>query len=313
MNVIISNQQDNIINNLDIEVIKSLQGEYDVDEIISNFSNFFFARMIIDVTALKDYENIVTYQKLSIGLSTDKIILLIPSQSVVSNNDFLSKLISMGFYNFTTNADGIHYLLDNPNTYKDVAHIHQIDTTPEPSVLTDSSIRKKVILGIKNLTDGAGATTLTYMLYKELSAERDINVIAFEVNKHDFMYFNDDNLKSVSNNELASVLLKNQQQDVILVDINDGDVGICTDVLYLIEPSIIKLNKLMKKNRNFVNNIKDKKVVLNKCVLTKGDVKEFEREVGTKIFYYVPPVDDRTRQESIIGLLSTLGIISKIK
>ena len=312
MNVIISNQQDSIVNSLDIEVIKSLQGESDVEEIVNNFANFFFARMIIDVTALKDYENIITYQKLSIGLSTDKIILLIPSQSIVSNNDFLSKLISMGFYNFTTNADGIKYLLDNPNSYKDVAHIHQIDTTPEQAItLGDSSIRNRIILGIKNVTEGAGATTLTYMLYKEMSLERDVKVSAFEVNKRDFMYFNDDNLKSISSNELASTLLKNQQQDVILLDINDGDINVCTDVLYLIEPSIIKLNKLMRKNRNLINSIRGKKIILNKCVLTKSDVKEFEREIGSKIFYYIPPVDDRVRQEAVIGLLSSLGIIVK--
>ena len=152
MNIIISNQQDNIINSLDIEVIKSLQGEYDADEIVSNFENFFFARMIIDVTALKDYEDPITYQKLSIGLPTDKIILLIPSQSVASSNTFLSKLISMGYYNFTTNADGVNYLLEHPNSYKDVAHIHQIDTTPEVvGSIGDSAIRKRVVLGIKNL------------------------------------------------------------------------------------------------------------------------------------------------------------------
>ena len=113
MNVIISNQQDNILSGLNIEVIKSIQGEFDVNDIVASFSNFFFSRMILDVTALLDYTNIVTYQKLSIGLPTDKIILLLPSQTVVSSNEFLSKLISMGYYNFTTNLEGLVYLIDH--------------------------------------------------------------------------------------------------------------------------------------------------------------------------------------------------------
>ena len=33
----------------------------------------------------------------------------------------------MGIYNFTRNKDGINYLLQHPNTYRDVAHIHQLD------------------------------------------------------------------------------------------------------------------------------------------------------------------------------------------
>ena len=61
MNVIIFNQQDEIISNLNIEIIKSIQGEYDVEDIVSSFSSFFFARMIIDVTALKNYNDISVY------------------------------------------------------------------------------------------------------------------------------------------------------------------------------------------------------------------------------------------------------------
>ena len=46
MNVIIYNQQDNIIDGLNIEVMKSIKGEFKVDEIINTFSNYFFSRMI---------------------------------------------------------------------------------------------------------------------------------------------------------------------------------------------------------------------------------------------------------------------------
>ena len=51
MNVIISNKFRDALSSLDIEVIKSLDGEFSVEEIIGTFKNFFFQKMILDVTA----------------------------------------------------------------------------------------------------------------------------------------------------------------------------------------------------------------------------------------------------------------------
>ncbi len=332
MNVIISNQQANILGGLNIEVIKSIQGEYNVDDIINGFSNFFFSRMIIDVTALKDYENILTYQKLSIGLPVDKIILLIPSQTQVATNNFLSQLISMGFYNFTTNSDGIKYLLQNPNSYKDVAHLHQLNMPPPPVMqqqVVDTNNNQNnnqsveannapvaggsFVLGIKNVTPNAGATTLTYMMYNELVKHQRINTLAVEVGKKDFQYFNDPNMISTTKQELAGVLMRNQSYNIILVDLNDTETDVCTDIIYLIEPSILKMNKLMKTNRLYFNKIRDQKIILNKCVLSKSDIREFEKELGSRLFYVLPPMDDRTRQENVIRLLEGMGLISRKK
>ena len=77
MNVIVSNKYQAMLQNLDIDVIKSLQGEFDVEELVSNFKNFFFQRMILDITALKNYKDIKTLQKLSVSLDMDKVILLL--------------------------------------------------------------------------------------------------------------------------------------------------------------------------------------------------------------------------------------------
>ena len=62
MNVIISNLNSNKFVNLDIDVIKSITGEFTVDEIVQSFSNFFFNRMILDVTAIKDYANVNNFE-----------------------------------------------------------------------------------------------------------------------------------------------------------------------------------------------------------------------------------------------------------
>ena len=58
MNVVVVNQQENIISSLNIEIIKSMRGVFTTDELIGTFANFFFARMIIDVTALQNFEDV---------------------------------------------------------------------------------------------------------------------------------------------------------------------------------------------------------------------------------------------------------------
>ena len=77
MNVIIANKYRDALAGLDIEVIKKLEGEFTVDEIIETFKNFFFQKMILDITALKDYKNIKTLQQLSLSLDMDRVILLL--------------------------------------------------------------------------------------------------------------------------------------------------------------------------------------------------------------------------------------------
>ncbi len=67
MNVIVSNKNQALLENLGIDVIKEMNGEFEADEIIATFQNFFYQRMILDITAIKDYKNIENLQKLSIS------------------------------------------------------------------------------------------------------------------------------------------------------------------------------------------------------------------------------------------------------
>ena len=172
MNVLITNQQESILASLEIEIIKTLRGEYPVDEIIGQFSNFFFGKMILDVTAIKGYKDIVNYQKLSIGLPVDKIILFLPNEPETTNPMFISKIISMGFYNFAKSYDEVVYLIDHPNTYKDVAHMHQIESVIQAAPVVVGGVQAPTqavasapiqaapmsrIIGFKNVTQNAGA------------------------------------------------------------------------------------------------------------------------------------------------------------
>jgi len=186
MNVIISNKNKAMLENLGIEVMKEMEGEFSVDEIISTFQNLFYQRMLLDITAIKNYRDITNLQKLSISLDMSKVILILDSTDTTTNPTFLSQLISMGIYNFTSDINGIQYLYNTPNSYKDVAQyqslgINTVQTTQptgqqmnmQPIVQTvyvDRYMGPKTarIIGFKNLTIGAGATTLTYLMKKKL-------------------------------------------------------------------------------------------------------------------------------------------------
>ena len=186
----------------------------------------------------------------------------------------MSKLISIGIYNFTTNLEGIMYLYNSPNTYRDVAHLHIIDipaATPavNPEVQTNTvyedryvevapPIKTNRVIGIKNVTKQTGATTLTYMMKKML--QKAYSVVAIEVEKSDFRFFNDRELLSATNSGIGNLVNKNKEKDIILLDINNSEnaIGLCDEIIYLIEPSMVKLNRLMIVNPQILSNIKGK-------------------------------------------------------
>lgn len=310
MNVIIANEAKSMLSTLDIDVIKSVDGVHTADEIVEMFKNFFYARMILDVTAIKDYNDITNIQKISIGLDADKIILLLPNNEASTSSSYLSKIISMGIYNFTTTVDGIKYFLEHPNTYKDVAHIQQLNDLS--TTINEKVVAGSRIIGIKNVTDHAGSTTLIYMLKKELEQSYGISVVAIEVNRHDFSYFNSSNMISIDDEHLMTEIVKHNDVAIILVDLNDSsNEGACSDVLYLIEPSSIKLNKLMRRNRRVFEELRGRKIILNKSLLSNSDIMDFEYEGKTKVFYNIPPLNDRVKNPVLSDFLSKIGLINK--
>ena len=244
----------------------------------------------------------------------ENVILLLDDSPETATKSYLSKLISLGIYNFTRNAEGINYLLVHPHTYRDVVNIHNLEdldsVTNEngDTIVTSSTSGKMKIIGFKNMTQHAGATTLIYLLRKALSASKMVGAI--EVNKVDFLYFNDKDLVSTTTTELPKELMKKQLCDVVFVDLNDyDDVSICAEVYYLIEPSTIMINKILRKNKSVLETLKEEKVVLNKCVLNSDDVSTFEYETKLKVFATIPPVDDRQENiEAINKFISKMNL-----
>ena len=323
MNVIISNDNSNKFVNLDIEVIKSITGEFTVDEIVQSFSKFFFNRMFLDVTAVKDYNNVNNFKSLSIGLDVSKVILYL-SNDVANDEVFISKLISFGIYNFAKNEDELSYLYNNPNSYRDVAHLQKSD---EVIVINNSSnnVSNNVsdnivdsnkgpkIIGFKNFTSHAGATSLIYMLKKQLSL--NYYVVAVEITKRDFMFFNDEDMVSCREIELGNMLSKYKDANVILVDLNDSSnssFSLCTDVIYLMESSTLMINKAVMLDNDCFKKLNDKKVVLNCSLLNLKDIKQLEFESKINFFGVLPPLDDRAdNSEILIPFLSKFGLYEK--
>lgn len=314
MNVMIYNKYKELLMGLNLEVMKTMEGVYNVDEIIDTFTNFYYDKMILDITAIRDYQNTDNLQKLAMNINMENVIVLLDNTPETDSKAYLSKLISLGIYNFTKNAEGINYLLVHPHTYKDVVNIHNIQEleAEQRAVNNIDSVpsgdgRLKVI-GIKNLTSHAGATTLIYMMMKMLANTR--NVAALEVNRVDFLYFNSNNMISTTTNELLKELMKKQGSDIVFIDLNDyEDTDICTQVYYLIEPSTIMMNKMLRKNRGILETLKNKNVILNRCVLNSTDIATFEYETKLKVFATIPPVDER---QSIIlpikNLIDKMGL-----
>ena len=151
---------------------------------------------------------------------------------------------------------------------------------------------------------------MIYMMLRQL--EKNYKVKACELDKGDLIYFNDNNLDiNVNSFELNKYLsnLNNNETEVILIDMNNADVeSYFTDVLYLIEPGLIQLNKLIKLDRQAFNKLKGKKIILNRSVLSQSDVADFEKESGSKVFYNMPNVDDKIDDNVVIKkLLKELG------
>ena len=317
MNVIVANKQQNELASLDIDIIKSLTGSYNASEIVEMFKSFFYSKMILDVTAINNYEQLESFEILAKGLDPNKIIFLLPEGSKLCTPNFLGRLISFGIYNFTTNLNGVKYLLKKANTLKDVEHIQKMAHVEDSndtgaSVATVSRVDNgTTVIGFKSVTEHAGATTLIYMLRKELtSAYGNNNVIAIEIDKNDFQLFNDKNMVSVKSSDIKNSLSKFSNANIILVDLNTcTDDSFCNDIVYLLEPSTIRLNKLIRRNKVIFSKLANKKVVLNNSMLLNNDVFDFEGEAGIKVFYNLPPLDERKKNAILGDFLTKLGLL----
>ncbi len=308
MNVIISNKLRNELKNISIPIGKELIGTYSIDDIVNSFANFTFTKLIIDLSAIKDQENLLGFQRLSSTLNVNDVIFVINDSN---DNKLISNIIPFGIYNFANTVESVIKLTQTSNQYKDVAHYHDLSNSSINKSVTMGITGKTRIIGYVNMTKEAGSTSLIYMSMKYLS--KFYKVLGLEINKNDFKAFNQENLKSISTDDFVNELNKSTDYDIILVDLNDSKLDVhCSDVLYLIEPSIIKIDMLSRLNGNFSEFLRGKKVILNKSFLTSDDLSNFEYEGKLKVYFNLPPINDRAnKSEHIISLYKKLGMDKK--
>lgn len=332
MNVVTSNQNRNVIDKLDIDIIKRIDGQFDLKDLLAQFVNLYFNKMIIDVTSVIGFENVETFRNLSTSVDPNRVIILLNENPIVNSPQYMAELIKMGFYNVTRNIEGVKYLYNNPNTFENVKHLValaqdqtrasqnvQIEIANQEQVQQSQAgyqpaerMKKgRIIVGLQNLSIHAGASTLTNLIVRQL-VDRGVEAYGIEMFKQDLMYYHNDRLSACMNKQdLENKLRQLSNAEVVIIDLNEyGESEVyCDEILYLIEPSYIRLTKMLKKDRNVLSTHKKDKIVLNMSFINDQDLPDFEYESNIKVFDNIPPLDDRdTNLEEINRLIDMLGL-----
>ena len=315
MNLVIVNENTIVVNALTIDIIKVLNGVYDVNSIEKELVNFYFNKVIIDITAIKNYFSSFDLFEFLNYFGKDKVILLLNDSAYCNSKEFLTKLINNGYYNFTSNSQGVSFLVNRSNTYEDVKKY--IQTTTFTSELNSSigstNIQTRTntikIIGIKNLSEGAGSTTLMQQMVKQLAFNYKVKGI--ELNSFDAMYFRRPDIIFCNDYTEAKTKIQGLKGiDAIIIDLNEFEDKnkICTDIIYLLEPGIIRISKFIKNINKYKDELNDMKIVLNRSALKDEEINYFEQETGLNIYYNLTNFDDKKdRLLSIDRLLIKLG------
>ena len=302
INIIIKNQNSKVIDSVDINSIKTITGEFTRETIEAELGNLLYSKAVIDITAIKNFFDIKEVLRFLSFFGPNKTVLLLNNSELVNSSSYLTLLVQNGYYNFTRNAAGINYLLTHPNTLNDVTkYINSLSQTQNQSielnrmgpntfgnqtfqsnpytsnsyindnynpgyVRAEESIKTGArIIGIQNVTEHAGATTLMYMILKQLRI--NYKVKAFEMFKQDSIYLKDSDISfCTSAEDLKYKINTLKDTEIILIDLNGlSERNLCQDILYLVNPGIISLNKALKKDINIKENCRWKNNTKSKC------------------------------------------------
>ena len=173
MYIIIKNENSRIINNLTVNVSKTLVGDFTREDLDRELNLINYDKAIVDITSIRNYyDDNYLYKFLEFFRSPSDVILLLNDGFVANSKHFLSKLISKGYYNFATTDSAVNRLLERNNTIDDVKeYMDGNDFLKTNSIVSGIDKNKKfetdkLIIGIENGFPHSGATTLMYMLVK---------------------------------------------------------------------------------------------------------------------------------------------------
>ena len=300
MNILIKSNSNSILNNLSIDVIKTLVGEFTRDDLEKELSLLTYNYVIIDINSIKNYyDDNYLYSFLEFFPSPNQLIIVLNDEFASNSKIFLNKLINKGYYNFATSDSAITRLIERPNTYEDVKKfLEGNDYLKEETIVSGRETKEefktdKMIIGIENGVPHSGATTFMYFLVN--SFPENIKVKGIEMNKYSSSYFKDDKIITCDSKDQLEIVIKTLKDiDIFVIDLNNSNViDLCKQVLYLVEPGTIKINKLIKGNSDNYQKLIGKNIILNRNTIPEDQLSNFEYETKLKIFGTIPNLNDR--------------------
>lgn len=146
MNVIVTNQNKALLDQLNVDIIKKIEGEYEVSELLSKFVNLQFDKLIIDITSIKNYTDNAVMTSFAKSVDPNRVIILLNDNPTVNTRPYIVNLINNGIYNFSRNIEGVKYLYNTPNTLASVQSILN------PPVKTESAPTVNAIVNTQPTT-----------------------------------------------------------------------------------------------------------------------------------------------------------------
>lgn len=312
MNVALRNENEAVMNSLDVEIIKTMNGTFAREDLEREFINLSYNKVIIDITSIRNYFDENTLFNFLTYWEPSRVVLVLNNTEFCNNPAFLKKLVEKGFYNFTKNASGASFLVNRPNNLDDVrkflegATLYDSNNSNEITAEENYSVNRNKhqrIIGLQGLTNHAGATTLMYMMCKMLKTKKTVKGI--EVGSKDSTYFKSEDIITSDSIEDLKIKVKTLYTlDVIIIDLNGVDgLDICDEILYLLEPGTVRLNKLLKSGQNISELSNRAKIVLTRSALKESDVAAFEYETKIKVFANVTDFNERLESSKTVNNL----------
>jgi len=313
MNIIVTNRCRELIYSTNIEVLKEMNGIFKVRQIVNNLNSLFYKKIIIDASALEGFPNEMVLRELVNSFDKDKLILFLPPDNPPPKK-FLSFLVSINLYNFTDNPKGLIELINNSNTYDKVSNfvIQKPEEPPkeEENLYDNTEAPGRIVLGFRSTTENNFSTEIIYMIKKSLEEVHHKSVIAVEVNKKDFIFYNSSEMYSITADKLPDFIKNNLGVDLILVDLNEyNGENVCDDIINLVNPSLFTVNKLLYKSRDAFIKLKGEKVVFVNSLLAPNEISQFAKEANITVYYNLSPLNDRIHNQNLDKFLIKLGII----
>ncbi len=271
----------------------------------------------------KDFNNEITYEETDNTDNSEET----KSTDMTSLSDFVLSEDSIGNNDYSSNDymknENVEPTINGMNGGEPInmnvnSNINQVtpinndnsflDMNQSESFINNLEQNKALIIGFRNVTEHAGTTTLIYKLKETLENRNHKHIALVEVGSNDLSFFRLTEAVSIEENELDNCLKNySTRYDYVFVDLNHTlNDSICDFVLYLVEPTKIKVNKLVVQNRNVFNELKGKYVILNKSMLSDNEKGIFSQEAKIPFYASVSPFNDRKETNALDELIKKI-------